>query len=168
MPIDANTAARFWSKVNKDGPTMAHMTTPCWIWRGAHDKKSGYARMLFDGQMRQASRVAWLVAHGERPHLFVCHHCDNRGCVRPEHLFVGSHLDNMADMVTKGRHAWVAHPGATNGRATLTPDDVDVIRATTGKTKALAAMFGVDRTTIQRARRNETWAADAALAGSGS
>jgi hypothetical protein len=97
---------RFWPKVNKNGPRQPHMPTPCWEWTGFVNW-GGYGQ-LRDADKRRpvgAHRVSWALANGrEAPDgVDVMHACDNRKCVRPEHLSVGSRLDNVRDMISKGR-----------------------------------------------------------------
>ena len=71
----------------------------CWLWEGCIDRR-GYGRI---GRER-AHRRMWQSCHGPIPAgMFVCHTCDNPPCVRPDHLFLGTHTDNMRDMVSKGR-----------------------------------------------------------------
>lgn len=74
----------------------------CWNWR---DGKSGYGSInLGNGRWVSAHRLSYVVYHGDIPDgMCVCHRCDNRNCIRPDHLFLGDHKTNMADMATKGR-----------------------------------------------------------------
>ena len=84
----------FWSLVEKsDG---------CWRWTG-NFFTDGYGRVHCNGRRQAAHRVAYQLTVGSiEPGLFVCHHCDNKWCVRPDHLFVGTAKDNMQDWTKKG------------------------------------------------------------------
>jgi hypothetical protein len=103
---------------------------------------TGYGRVTRGGRRMQAHRFVYEQHHGPiPPGLFVMHTCDNRRCVNVDHLRVGTHLDNMRDMVAKGRHPH----GLTNGRHRLTDDDVREIRhryATTDTKTTVAALAG--------------------------
>lgn len=97
----------------------------------------------------------------------VCHHCDNRACVRADHLFIGTQLDNIRDMDRKGRSRRPVLPGEKNGRAKLTSDDVASIRRahSDGETyRALAARYGVTYGMIGHICRGVCWRERAQLA----
>ena len=164
-PRPRTLAERFWKKVKTgDG---------CWIWRGCR-VRNGYGRILLgEGRVFYAHRASWTLHFGEVPAgLFVCHCCDNRSCVRPDHLFLGTHEDNMRDMVAKDRgrrvppvlsRAPVKSPatcGERNPHAKLTADKVREIRALLAsgvRLAAIAARFEVSKMTVSDIRRNQTW-----------
>ncbi len=88
---------RFWRFVEK---IPFH---ECWEWMGTKVNEK-YGCFWINGKNELAHRVSYRLLRGEIPlNLLVCHKCDNPGCVRPDHLFVGTHLDNTMDMIVKGR-----------------------------------------------------------------
>ncbi len=91
---------RFWKLVQK--------SEGCWLWQGHINSKNGYGIISIgpkgNAKGYRVHRVAWELTHGAIPeNLLVCHHCDVPTCVNPEHLFLGTHKDNMADKTAKGR-----------------------------------------------------------------
>lgn len=152
----------------------------CWIWIGTSfsDKRGKRPRGVFTlhGNPMLASRAAMILFKDEDvTGIFVCHHCDNSICVNPEHLYCGDHESNMADMKRRGRHFAAIQPdrvrelgrrmglantkarGQGNPKAKLTDRQVLEIFSDKRKTKTLASIYGVDRTTIQRIRRKALW-----------
>jgi hypothetical protein len=87
---------RFYAKV-------AYSDEGCWLWAGSK-YANGYGEIKVDGKKAYAHRVAWALENGPIPAgASVLHHCDVRACVRHDHLFLGDHNANMADMKAKGR-----------------------------------------------------------------
>ncbi len=165
-------ARTFWRKVNKHGAVPKHIRRigKCWLWSGKTIPGRGnVGELTWKGGRARAPRVAWEIATGQPPGaLYVCHACDNPQCVRPSHLFTGTHADNVRDCVKKGRH-WspgrekpecIAR-GERNGHAKLTASDVLKIRAAyaSGNTtySALARAFGVGMVTVANVIGRATW-----------
>lgn len=146
---------RFWSHVNERSPEE------CWLWDGGL-LGGGYGEFWTKSRKeRYAHRVSWTIAYGTIPDgLFVCHKCDVKACVNPAHLFVGTHVENMADMTAKGRRRGSGHPGSQHSQAKLTEEDIPTIRelyAAGVMQKHIAARFRVSPGTIGFITRGETW-----------
>lgn len=125
----------------------------CWLWMGKVTT-AGYGRVVVDGRATVAHRLSYRLHRGAIPDgLFVCHHCDVRLCVNPEHLFLGDAAANLGDMVRKGR----SNRGERHGHSKLTPDAVLAIRSSLLTGKALAEQYGVARSCISRVRNRRAW-----------
>jgi len=144
---------RFWPKVDIRGPN------DCWEWL-ANKVSRGYGQIYRAHEKYvYAHRVVWELTYGPIPEgLFVCHHCDNPGCVNPNHLFLGTNKDNMVDCVEKGR----SNRGQRNGQAKLIEKQVLSIReeyARNGITQEkLAIKHNVKRQAISKIINRERWA----------
>lgn len=169
---------RFWSKVAiGDG---------CWLWLRARFD-DGYGAFRFDNRQYRAHRFAWLETRGSLPSdMLVLHHCDTPLCVRPDHLFLGTPADNMADRDRKGRqargerhgsrthpervprgerHGSRSHPervphGSSHPSAKLSEDGVRFLRALFEEghsKKQLAKTFGITRWAVTMVVERRTW-----------
>jgi len=106
----------------------------CWLWQGGCFT-NGYGQFRVGAQKLRAHRFAWKLFYGAIPKgMLVCHRCDKKGCVRPDHLFLGTQKDNIADMDAKGRRVVSRAPrpsmqGEGNAAAKLTAGSVQMIRS---------------------------------------
>lgn len=132
----------------------------CWEWPIADAWGYGFiGEGGKHGRRLKAHRVAYEVFIGPIPDsLFVCHRCDNRRCVNPDHLFLGTHRDNMADMVTKKRGAGPGHKGEDHGRAKLTEGQVLAIRSASGTLKEIGTAFGIRHSQVWNIKNRVSWA----------
>jgi len=142
-------SARFWSRVDK--------TESCWVWRGKKNVR-GYGQFWAAAQrLELAHRTAWRLIRGPIPvGKLALHKCDNPGCVRPDHIFLGTDLDNSADCRAKGRSR--SGVGERNGRARLTDAQVEEIRRAyiPGSTRMvdIAREFGISNSHVSQLVNN--------------
>src|SRR3990167_2050091 len=134
--------SRFWTKVKKG--------SRCWEWTGGLAAHTGYGD-FYDGKRWSTHRYSWALHIGPIPTgLCVLHSCDNRCCVRPDHLFLGTKRQNSQDMAMKGRYRVPALKGQHHGEAKLMDAAVLAIRGRykRGNGITLAAEYGVSPSLI--------------------
>lgn len=144
-----NTIDKFLKKIIK--------TDGCWLWGGTISNH-GVGMFKLDGKYRQAYRIAYELFIGEIPEgMNVCHKCDNPGCVNPDHFFIGTTQDNVADRVAKGRSA-IAEK---NWNTKLTREQVLMIRnsdfSSHGSKSKLARELGVSQTALNYVLTGKNW-----------
>lgn len=145
----------FWKKVSKGDD--------CWVWSG-NKNLQGYGLVDLSGKQRLAHRVSWAIHNGNLPEvIFVLHHCDNPPCIRPDHLFLGGHIENTRDRVSKGRPGgrMINRPiGESNPSAKLNLKKVSEIRELrkSGLTlSAIAKIYKVSRPQIGHIVSGQHW-----------
>ena len=136
----------------------------CWLWLGSTNA-GGYGQIRREpegnavrGAKATTHRVAWEPTHGPIPDgLHVCHRCDNPRCVNPDHPWLGTHAENLADMKAKGRAA----RGDRSGTARLDSQQVQIIKRLLfpGHCSAseISALLGVSASAIDAIRNQTTW-----------
>lgn len=142
---------KFLAKVCPDAASK------CWLWKGLV-RADGYGAVRFEGREQGAHRAAWKLFRGTiAPGEVVCHKCDVRACVNPEHLFLGTAADNAQDMNRKGR----SPRGEKHGSAKLTAEQVQRIKTMLAEDRLymseIALEFGVSQTTIRAIKEGKTW-----------
>ncbi len=142
---------RFFVQVAKGQPDE------CWKWQGTLTRELyglSYGRFNFGAYRHLAHRVAWVFANGAIPKgLHVLHRCDTPPCCNPEHLFLGTHADNMADMTAKKR----VGRGVAVNTAVFTEERVRAIRNDPRAQRIIADSYGVNQSTISLIKRCRSW-----------
>jgi hypothetical protein len=147
----------FWSRIDRSAGTDG-----CWMWTGSVNAQNGYGDVddhTAGGKRTSAHRHAYRLTYSDPGKLSVLHECDNRLCCRPDHLRLGTALDNWEDSLRKGRQT-VVLPGEANGSAKLTAAEVRAIRrfaASAVRVVDLVRKFGVHDSTIRRVLSGQTW-----------
>lgn len=146
--------AEFWAKVNV-------AIGGCWLWRGAHGEH-GYGSIKFREQTRTVHRLMYEFAYGPIENgLHVLHSCDTPNCINPAHLSLGTHMDNMRDMLEKGRRGAVGRRAGSGGRPTsINRDAVIKIRELYAGGlgyRKISRVVNVSRSHIQNICRGRAW-----------
>ena len=140
----------------------------CWIYPST--KTNRYANLRIGDKNKKVHRLVYEAIHGSIPEkMEICHKCDVGHCCNPEHLFLGTHTDNMRDMARKGRslsgERWrkalegidLSRPGVRNGNAKLTEQQVREIRSSKEPSIPTAKKYGVGKSLICYIRNNQAW-----------
>lgn len=130
-------------------------TKACWEWTGCLSKK-GYGWCCIIGLPQSAHRASWTIHNGKIPSgKHVLHKCDNRKCVRPSHLFIGTQVDNVADMDSKGRRA--SFVGTQNPRCKLTREQVIEIYLSDRAGLDIAKQYRIAPQTVSAIKSGQNW-----------
>lgn len=162
--MEERAIVRFWSWVD------IRSRDECWLWNGVRNR-SGYGRFIISRGARKgaesrryfgAHRLAFEFSIGAIPDgLLVCHRCDVRHCCNPDHLFLGSNSENMADMVAKGRARSSGFRGEQLPQAKLNEDTVRAIRATYASgertQRELSERYGIQPSAISLIVTRKRW-----------
>lgn len=149
----ASVKRRFFSKVTK--------TSSCWTWTGPLRSRYGQMGVMasrFRSRTLSAHRISWMLSHGNIPdELQVLHRCDNKKCVNPAHLFLGTNQDNMDDRDQKGRLSY----GERHSISKLTRPDILAIRQllSDGVSQVeIAKRFGISQPHVSSIKLGKSWA----------
>ena len=140
----------FWDHIKEE-------ENGCWSFKGSLDK---YRDVYYNSKHYGAHRFSYILHYGKyEKGLCICHKCDNKGCVNPDHLFLGTQKDNMDDMWNKGRGNPPINKGEKNGSSKLTEKEVIQIKENR-KMKSVAELsilFSISKSTIRDIYSNRTW-----------
>ncbi len=153
VELTAKDIERFWKKVD------IKSEDECWEWLGCKDK-NGYGQFRVNNKTYKSHRISWILENGDIPENYcICHSCDNPLCCNPNHLFLGTHKDNIADRDKKGRQA--IRNGIKNGNHKKIDQEILEIRQKylTGlyTQKDLAEEYGVSQTQISFIVNKKQW-----------
>lgn len=139
---------------------FVHKSKTCWLWAG-YLNKDGYGKFRYKGHVRGAHRISWILFKTPIPNgLCVLHKCDNPKCVNPSHLFIGTQIDNIKDMVKKKRWRGPDQSAEKSHRAKLNWKSVKLIRQLKKEGHpvwAISNAFAISQANIYFILNNQTW-----------
>ena len=149
MPLADTAKERLNSKRTID------LERGCWIWTGRTNSE-GYGRMRFKGKLMLTHRLAYQDFVGPIPEgKYVLHRCDTRPCFNPDHLFIGTQVDNMQDRKRKGRYR--PFRGVEQSQAKLTDEQVRMIRIDPRSYREIGRSYGIDFSRVGRVKNRQNW-----------
>lgn len=157
LPVGTPLAERL------DHYSIPEPNSGCWLWCGSVTRGGyGHLNVALPGSRARrahpAHRLSWIAHQGPIPTgLWILHKCDVRSCINPDHLFVGTHAENMADMVAKGRHRRGDYRGEKHGSTTLSERQVLEIRADRRTYRGIGKAYGISPATVCRIKCGDTW-----------
>ncbi len=126
------------------------------MWIGA--TADGYGKLRVEGKNVSTHRLAWEWRHGPIPKgLLVCHSCDNRACIRPSHLFLGTNKENFEDAVRKGSMIGRKARGENHGNAKLKNEDIFFIRNDSDTHVQIGKRYGISDKTVSHIKCRDSW-----------
>lgn len=128
----------------------------CWEWIG-NKNHFGYGRIQMSKKTHKAHRLSWELHHKQKvpDGMFVCHSCDNPGCVNPEHLWIGTAAENNKDRNRKGRANMPK--GHIHWKKKLNETDITEIRSSTLSSRKLGQIYHVSHKNILAIKNGKTW-----------
>jgi hypothetical protein len=144
--IKQSEVERFMSHVHKHD-------SGCWLWTAYCLKKNGYGFFRTPARHELAHRVSYRLFNGQLDARDVMHKCDTPNCVNPEHLALGTRLENMQDAKRKGRMCF----GERHGRSKLTDEQVESIRKSNKLQREIASEFGITQSHVSYLKSGKKW-----------
>lgn len=150
------TGLPLWKRL--EAGSLHQPQTGCFVWTRSRYRE-GHGQIWWNGRLERTHRFAWVLQNGPiPPGMCICHRCDNPPCINVDHLFMGTHQDNMNDMMAKGRdYRGPPLKGEAHPNAKLTAADILAIREKRNSRKADAALYGVSEGNIKTIRGRKTW-----------
>lgn len=149
------------TKERFDEKWMPEPNSGCWLWAAASSSEGRYGCMRVGDTMRQAHRVAWQIYKGTiPPGMVVCHKCDTTHCVNPDHLFLGTQAENIADMDFKRRRGITSHAPDDPPHSKLSPNQIPEVRRLCRSgigQKKIAKMFGITQSAVSNINTGRSW-----------
>lgn len=153
------------SEIDRLDKWTSRLPNGCWRWMGSIKSRKNRPQSEWHGQWRNEAgeielthRASWRLRVGEIPRdALVLHRCDNPRCVNPEHLFIGTQADNVADMWDKGRARQGKPEGSSHGMSKLTEELVREIRASKENGPAIARRLSISTSQVYDIRNRRSW-----------